>query len=208
MRGNHRGLSLAGDADVGAGLRACPDAGEPQGVAPAGDADVGAGLRACPDAGQPQGVALAGDADVGAGLRACPDAGEPQGVAPAGDADVGAGLRACPDAGQPQGVAPTDVYTAQEETKRLLETVYRLTGHRWENLGKVPDPMPPEDWPDAAKDALRRFWELKRQKRKEIDESIQTQRAPGDALRPPQGRARRGARHWPLHRRSHTCASR
>jgi adenine-specific DNA-methyltransferase len=131
--------------------------------------------------GQPQGVAPAGDADVGAGLRACPDAGQPQGVAPAGDADVGAGLRACPDAGQPQGVAPTDVYTAQEETKRLLETVYRLTGHRWENLGKVPDPMPPEDWPDAAKDALRRFWELKRQKRKEIDESIQ-RNAPQEVL--------------------------
>jgi adenine-specific DNA-methyltransferase len=131
--------------------------------------------------GQPQGVVPAGDADVGAGLRACPDAGQPQGVAPAGDADVGAGLRACPDAGQPQGVAPTDVYTAQEETKRLLETVYRLTGHRWENLGKVPDPMPPEDWPDAAKDALRRFWELKRQKRKEIDESIQ-RNAPQEVL--------------------------
>ena len=131
--------------------------------------------------GQPQGVAPAGDADVGAGLRACPDAGQPQGVAPAGDADVGAGPRACPDAGQPQGVAPTDVYTAQEETKRLLETVYRLTGHRWENLGKVPDPMPPEDWPDAAKDALRRFWELKRQKRKEIDESIQ-RNAPQEVL--------------------------
>jgi DNA modification methylase len=131
--------------------------------------------------GQPQGVAPAGDADVGAGLRACPDAGQPQGVAPTGDADVGAGLRACPDAGEPQGVAPTDVYTAQEETKRLLETVYRLTGHRWENLGKVPDPMPPEDWPDAAKDALRRFWELKRQKRKEIDESIQ-RNAPQEVL--------------------------
>jgi adenine-specific DNA-methyltransferase len=79
--------------------------GQPQGVAPTGDADVGAGLRAYPDAGQPQGVAPAGDADVGAGLRACPDAGQPQGVAPAGDADVGAGLRAYPDAGQPQGVA-------------------------------------------------------------------------------------------------------
>jgi DNA modification methylase len=179
--GQPQGVVPAGDADVGAGLRACPDAGEPQGVVPAGDADVGAGLRACPDAGEPQGVAPAGDADVGAGLRACPDAGEPQGVVPAGDADVGAGLRACPDAGQPQGVAPTDVYTAQEETKRLLETVYRLTGHRWENLGKVPDPMPPEDWPDAAKDALRRFWELKRRKRQEIDASIQ-RNAPQEVL--------------------------
>jgi adenine-specific DNA-methyltransferase len=34
--------------------------GQPQGVAPTGDADVGAGLRACPDAGEPQGVAPAG----------------------------------------------------------------------------------------------------------------------------------------------------
>jgi adenine-specific DNA-methyltransferase len=41
--------------------------------------------------------------------------------------------------------------------------------------------MPPEDWPDAAKDALRRFWELKRQKRKEIDESIQ-RNAPQETL--------------------------
>ncbi|MDT7920758.1 MAG: site-specific DNA-methyltransferase [Meiothermus sp.] len=61
----------------------------------------------------------------------------------------------------------------EKEAEPLLETVYRLTGHRWENLGKVPDPMPPEDWPDVAKDALRRFWELKRKKRQEIDESIQ-----------------------------------
>jgi adenine-specific DNA-methyltransferase len=94
---------------------------------------------------------------------------------------VGAGLRACPDAGQPQGVAPTNVYTVQEETKRLLETIYRLTGHRWEDLGQVPDPIPPENWPDTAKDALRRFWELKRQKRKEIDESIQ-RNAPQETL--------------------------
>jgi adenine-specific DNA-methyltransferase len=94
---------------------------------------------------------------------------------------VGAGLRACPDAGQPQGVAPTNVYTAQEETERLLETIYRLTGHRWGDLGQVPDPIPPENWPDTAKDALRRFWELKRQKRKEIDESIQ-RNAPQETL--------------------------
>ena len=94
---------------------------------------------------------------------------------------VGAGLRACPDAGQPQGVALTSVYTAQEATERLLETIYRLTGHRWEDLGQVPDPIPPENWPDTAKDALRRFWELKRQKRKEIDESIQ-RNAPQETL--------------------------
>jgi adenine-specific DNA-methyltransferase len=82
--------------------------------------------------------------------------------------------------GQPQGVAPTNVSTAQEETQRLLETVYRLTGHRW-NLNEIPDPMPPEDWPDEARKALSRFWELKRKKRKEIDESIQ-RNAPQETL--------------------------
>jgi adenine-specific DNA-methyltransferase len=70
---------------------------------------------------------------------------------------------------------------AEKEAEPLLETVYRLTGHRWENLGKVPDPMPPEDWPDAAKDALRRFWDLKRQKREEINKSIQSN-APQETL--------------------------
>jgi len=71
---------------------------------------------------------------------------------------------------------------AEKEAESLLETVYRLTGHRWENLGKVPDPMPPEDWlDDAAKDALRRFWELRRQKREEIDKSIQ-RKAPQETL--------------------------
>jgi len=39
----------------------------------------------------------------------------------------------------------------KKEAEPLLETVYRLTGHRWKDLGQVPDPMPPEDWPDAAK---------------------------------------------------------
>ncbi len=37
----------------------------------------------------------------------------------------------------------------------------------------MPKPVPAEDWPKAAKEALRRFWEAKRAKRKEIDESIQ-----------------------------------
>jgi adenine-specific DNA-methyltransferase len=70
---------------------------------------------------------------------------------------------------------------AEKEAEPLLETIYRLTGHRWESLGQVPDPMPPEDWPDAAKDALRRFWELKRQKREEINKSIQSN-APQETL--------------------------
>ena len=68
----------------------------------------------------------------------------------------------------------------REEAQRLLELIYRQTGHRWE-LNEIPDPMPPEDWPEKAKEALRRFWELKRMKRKEIDESIQ-RNAPQEVL--------------------------
>jgi adenine-specific DNA-methyltransferase len=45
----------------------------------------------------------------------------------------------------------------------------------------MPDPMPPEDWPEEAKEALHRFWELKRAKRREIDESIQ-RNAPQETL--------------------------
>lgn len=59
----------------------------------------------------------------------------------------------------------------REEAKRLLDVIYQETGHRWE-LGEVPEPVPAEDWPESAKAALRRFWELKRKKRQEIDESI------------------------------------
>jgi adenine-specific DNA-methyltransferase len=70
---------------------------------------------------------------------------------------------------------------AEKEAEPFLETVYRLTGHRWENLGQVPDPVPPEGWPDEAQAALRRFWELKRRKRQEIDASIQ-RNAPQEVL--------------------------
>ncbi|RMH32669.1 MAG: site-specific DNA-methyltransferase [Acidobacteria bacterium] len=68
-----------------------------------------------------------------------------------------------------------------EKAAPLLETVYRLTGHRWGSLAEVPEPMPPEDWPEAAQEALRRFWALKRQKRQAIDESIQ-RNAPQETL--------------------------
>jgi very-short-patch-repair endonuclease/DNA modification methylase len=68
----------------------------------------------------------------------------------------------------------------QEEARRLLELIYQRTGHRWE-LNDIPDPVPAENWPAAAQEALRRFWELKRQKRKEIDESIQ-RNAPQETL--------------------------
>ncbi|QSR87650.1 site-specific DNA-methyltransferase [Candidatus Methylacidiphilum infernorum] len=62
-----------------------------------------------------------------------------------------------------------------------LQTVYRLTGHRWKSIADVPDPVPTEGWPEEAKAVLHRFWELKRCKRKEIDESIQ-RNAPQETL--------------------------
>jgi adenine-specific DNA-methyltransferase len=69
----------------------------------------------------------------------------------------------------------------ESQLEEWLQAVYRLTGHRWESLTQVPDPVPAEDWPEEAKAALRRFWELKRQKRREIDESIQ-RNAPQETL--------------------------
>ncbi len=59
----------------------------------------------------------------------------------------------------------------REDAERLLKLIYRQTGHHWE-LKEIPEPMPPEDWPDEAQEALRHFWELKRKKCKEVDESI------------------------------------
>ncbi|GBC94013.1 Modification methylase DpnIIB [bacterium HR15] len=70
---------------------------------------------------------------------------------------------------------------AEDEASPLLETVYRLTGHRWARLTDVPDPMPPDDWPEEAKEALRRFWVLKHEKRQKIEESIQ-RNAPQETL--------------------------
>ena len=67
-----------------------------------------------------------------------------------------------------------------EEAERLLNLVYRQTGHRW-TLDEVPEPVPPADWPEQAKTALRRFWELKRKKREEIEKSIQ-RNAPQETL--------------------------
>jgi adenine-specific DNA-methyltransferase len=68
----------------------------------------------------------------------------------------------------------------KEEAARLLEIIYRQTGHRWE-LEKIPEPIPPENWPEDAKEAFHRFWMLKRKKRREIDESIQ-RNAPQEVL--------------------------
>lgn len=62
---------------------------------------------------------------------------------------------------------------AQDQAAPLLEIIYRQTGHRWERLSEVPEPVPAEGWLEPAKEALRRFWEAKRAKRREIDESIQ-----------------------------------
>jgi adenine-specific DNA-methyltransferase len=69
----------------------------------------------------------------------------------------------------------------ESQLEEWLQTVYRLIGHRWESLADVPDPVPTEDWSEEAKAALRRFWELKRRKQKEIDESIQ-RNAPQELL--------------------------
>jgi adenine-specific DNA-methyltransferase len=68
----------------------------------------------------------------------------------------------------------------RQEAERLLKVIYQQTGHRW-TLKEIPEPVPPEDWSDEAKEALRRFWELKRKKRREIDESIQ-RHAPQEIL--------------------------
>jgi adenine-specific DNA-methyltransferase len=68
----------------------------------------------------------------------------------------------------------------KEEAARLLETIHKQTGHRWE-LEKIPEPIPPENWPEDAKEAFHRFWMLKRKKRREIDESIQ-RNAPQEVL--------------------------
>jgi len=71
--------------------------------------------------------------------------------------------------------------SGEDQAAPLLDIVYRQTGHRWERLSDVPEPVPDEDWPEAAREALRRFWQAKRAKRKEIDESIQ-RNAPQETL--------------------------
>src|SRR5579885_3580943 len=75
----------------------------------------------------------------------------------------------------------SEAFGAEEVAAPLLRALYRLTGHCWARLGDVPEPMPPDDWPDEAKEALRRVWELKRGKRRAIDESIQ-RNAPQETL--------------------------
>ncbi|MER3417529.1 MAG: hypothetical protein C4297_15205, partial [Gemmataceae bacterium] len=69
---------------------------------------------------------------------------------------------------------------ARSRAEELLENIYRLTGHRW-TLKDLSDPVPAPDWPEEAKEVLRRFWDLKRKKRREVDESIQ-RNAPQEEL--------------------------
>lgn len=71
--------------------------------------------------------------------------------------------------------------TDDEQVKQWLETIYRHTGRLWRNLNDVPEPIPAPDWSDDAVEALRRFWDLKRAKRRAIDASIQ-KNAPQETL--------------------------
>ncbi|WP_322799304.1 DNA methyltransferase, partial [Thermoflexus sp.] len=73
------------------------------------------------------------------------------------------------------------VVVDSSQLQEWLQTIYRLTGHRWSSLADVPDPIPGPNWPQEAQEALRRFWELRRAKRHEIDESIQ-RNAPQETL--------------------------
>jgi adenine-specific DNA-methyltransferase len=69
---------------------------------------------------------------------------------------------------------------AQARVGELLESIYRLTGHRW-SLKDMPPPVPDPAWPRDAKDAFALFWDLKQKKRAEIDASIQ-RNAPQEML--------------------------
>jgi len=72
--------------------------------------------------------------------------------------------------------------TPEEVQKRkgFLKILNQETGLNW-NEKDVPEPVPANDWSDAAREAFFRFWELKQKKRQEIDESIQ-RNAPQEVL--------------------------
>jgi adenine-specific DNA-methyltransferase len=70
---------------------------------------------------------------------------------------------------------------AQARAAELLESIYRLTGHRWKSLKDLPDPAPAPEWPEGPKEAFTLLWDLKRRKREEVDDSIQ-RHAPQETL--------------------------
>ena len=87
-----------------------------------------------------------------------------------------------------QELLPAATREQAQEAEDLLAVVYQETGHRW-TAGEIPDPIPAPDWPPEAVTALRRFWELKRQKRQEIDESIARNAKPETLYDRPRKRA-------------------
>jgi len=66
------------------------------------------------------------------------------------------------------------------EVQAALETLNRYLGEKY-TLNTPPGPVPDDDWPEEAQEAIRRFWDLKQRKRQEIDASIQ-RRAPQETL--------------------------
>jgi len=67
----------------------------------------------------------------------------------------------------------------QPQIDEALNALNEALGQGWREW-EVPR-EPEEDWPDTVKEAHVRFWELKRKKRREIDESIQ-RNAPQETL--------------------------
>jgi len=71
----------------------------------------------------------------------------------------------------------------QEASPNVQEALNILNAYLGEKytLSDLPESVPGEDWPKEAQEAIRRFWELKQAKRREIDESIQ-RNAPQETL--------------------------
>ncbi|HIE13062.1 MAG TPA: hypothetical protein EYP63_06525 [Desulfotomaculum sp.] len=72
-----------------------------------------------------------------------------------------------------------------------LGTIYEEIGQLW-TLATIPAPVPDENWPQTADKAFIAFWELKQQKRREIEASIQRS-AERDTVVPTKGKAWRCA---------------
>lgn len=71
------------------------------------------------------------------------------------------------------GIDFQSIRLALKDLNEYLGTQYTLED--------LPQPIPSEDWPQAAKDAIRRFWAIRRKKQEEIDASIQ-RHAPQETL--------------------------